>query len=103
MAYIEHTKRCSECLQPWNGWGLVCNQCKQLDAIRSLRTTSNESSSSPTLTEDQENILLAIFFILFLLFNYFTGWFFIKFAWILLKFGFWLMFGWWMGIDIHSL
>ena len=47
-----NVKRCVRCQQPWEGWGLWCNQCITIDAINKQteanKPLSESSSSSST-------------------------------------------------------
>ena len=87
---------CLRCRQSWNGWDLVCNECKTIDAI--ANQTSNVASGSGYSRDTEHNTFFFVFVaVAFFAFNYWLNWLPIKFAWILLKAGFYLFFGWWMG------
>ena len=92
---------CMQCRQPWGGWDLICNECKQIAAINQIANRGGSTFGSSGGIGYSHGVsdanLMWIIVIAFITVNYYTNWFFVKFIWILLKAGFWLFFGWWMG------
>ncbi len=98
MTYREPI-RCVKCLNPWSGWGIICNECRTIDAINNQGSTTSESSS-PRSESMPGPIFTAVIWGTFLLIDYNLNFAMCKVMWILLKVGFYLMFGWWMGIEV---
>jgi hypothetical protein len=90
-------RSCFVCGTPWSGYGVTCNACKTIDAIKGQNTVVSTSSS----TSSDIPLPLALLIIgAFLLVDYNLNFFICKFILLLFKVGFYLMFGWWMGIDV---
>jgi hypothetical protein len=91
-------RSCFICGSPWGGYGNICNACKTIKAIDSQQTSNRDNKQT---NNDRIPLPLALSIIgVFLLIDYNLNFFICKFIFLLLKIGFYLMFGWWMGIDV---
>ena len=89
-------RSCFICGTPWSGYGVTCNACKTIDAIKD----QSSSNSSLTTSDNNSTSIVLIIGILLLVDYYKFNFAICKFTWLLLKVGFYLMFGWWMGIEV---
>lgn len=50
---MTYTYKCMKCYQPWNGAGMVCNSCRQIEAIekqtKSLSNLGTSNYSQPSM------------------------------------------------------
>jgi hypothetical protein len=89
-------RSCFRCGTPWSGYGVTCNACKTIDAINDPKSSVTGSSTNADMPLPMALVIIGIF----LLIDYNLHFFICKFIWLLFKVGFYLMFGWWMGIDV---
>jgi hypothetical protein len=91
-------RSCFRCGTPWSGYGNTCNACKTIDAINdpSPMVTAGSASANGDMPLPMALVIIGIF----LLIDYNLNFFICKIMWLLLKVGFYLMFGWWMGIEV---
>lgn len=102
MTY-NHVRSCFRCGTVWTGYGNICNACLTIDAIKSsnksesaANISSNSSSGGGDIPMPMALIILGVF----LYFDYTLNFVICKLLWLMLKVGFYLMFGWWMGIEV---
>lgn len=46
MTKYEPSSRCLRCMQPWNGWGVICNECRQIEATKNLSNNNSFSGNN---------------------------------------------------------
>ena len=106
MTYREPV-RCVSCLQPWSGWGIICNECRIISALRQQPSATPNTSSTLNPNEGHSSAIslpaALLIWAIFLLVDYNLNFTICKVIWLLCKVGFYLMFGWWMGISIESI
>jgi len=79
--------RCVRCQNPWAGWGLVCNECRQIEALEIVAKSNNYSSSSSysgnSGADVSNGFLLFVIGLIGLFFygNYLLDWIPLKIIW----------------------
>ena len=89
-------RSCFSCGTPWSGYGNICNACRTVDAIKGQYPVVRSNTTNSEMPLPMALVVIGIF----LLIDYNLNFFICKFIWLLFKVGFYLMFGWWMGIDV---
>jgi hypothetical protein len=86
-------ERCVKCQNPWVGLGLVCNECRQIEAIenaaksnqRSNSESYSGSSGQPVYDVSTFGLAMPIVAIgLFIYVNYLLDWIPLKIIWFLI-------------------
>jgi hypothetical protein len=68
--------------------------------VKGQRTDIELHETPPSSGGDMPLPMALVVIGIFLLIDYNLNFFICKFIWLLFKVGFYLMFGWWMGIDV---
>jgi hypothetical protein len=83
-------ERCVKCQQPWPGWGLVCNDCRQIEALENVAKSNKQPPSqsysggsglSVIPATNFEFVLSIIIIGLFIYGNYLLNWIPLKIMW----------------------
>jgi uncharacterized protein (DUF983 family) len=82
-------ERCVKCQIPWAGWGLVCNDCRQIEALENVAKSNKQASSqsysgsgiSISPAGNLELIFSIIIIGLFIYGNYLLNWIPLKIMW----------------------
>ena len=93
-------RSCFSCGSPWGGYGNICNACKTITAIKAKGPSDYDGTPDNIKNAEMPLPLALVVIGIFLLIDYNLNFFICKFIWLLFKVGFYLMFGWWMGIDV---
>lgn len=95
--------KCSRCWSPWYGWGTICNECRQIEALGEIAAQNQRAQSSPEINSVSSDVYNPIFswFIwgFLLILNLMLDWWPFKIIWIGLKSMFFFSIGMWIGME----
>ena len=83
-------ERCVKCQIPWAGWGLVCNECRQIEALENVAKNDNKSQnhssySVPSISISNVDLIFPLLIIFgFFYVNYLLNWIPLKIMWWLI-------------------